>query len=120
VLVSDAGGQRPRAALEAVYQLIAENASKRGRGTSETPVFDVVKREANVRARVMPNVNGANLRQALTELIDTESSTLMTDEWLGYRKAGRLFKGGHQMVNHKQREYSRDDAGVNKPNRFSR
>jgi transposase-like protein len=47
-----------------------------------------------VRSKVIPNVTGETLRDALVEHVDTPSSTLHTDAQAGYREVGRKFAGG--------------------------
>src|SRR3989440_2485343 len=42
--------------------------SKRGRGTSKTPVFAAVERDGNIRRRVIANVTGETLKDAIREM----------------------------------------------------
>ncbi|HEY7087928.1 MAG TPA: IS1595 family transposase [Tepidisphaeraceae bacterium] len=85
---------------------------KRKWNTNKTPVFAVVQRGGDIRVRTMTAVKGANVREALTELVDPKSR-LMTDENLVYRPIGREFKGGHETVNHSIDEYAREDVTTN-------
>jgi transposase-like protein len=78
---------------------------------SKMPVFAVVERGGHVRTRVLPEVTSANLRQALTEMVDP-SSHLMTDDYKPYRRTGRMF-ARHQFVNHSIQEYVK--PGTNPP-----
>jgi transposase-like protein len=78
----------------------------------KTPVFAAVERGGQIRRRVMPHVNGANLRQAMQEVIDPRAR-IMTDEYAAYKKIGRLFEGGHYRIRHKLRNYVKGDIHTN-------
>jgi transposase-like protein len=67
------------------------------------PVFAVVQRGGEVRARVMPTVNGNNVREALLNMADP-SCRLITDELKAYRRIGKPF-AKHDTVNHSSKEY---------------
>ena len=87
--------------------------SKRGTfGTAKTPVVGVVQRGGQIRRRVVANVNGDNIKEALRECVD-KSATVYTDESMMYRWVGAEFEGGHHTVNHSMYEYARDGIGVN-------
>ena len=73
--------------------------SKRGRGTKKSPVLALVKRNSNVRAKVIPNVTGKTLAKEIYKNVDLRS-LLMTDQLPTYRKIGRKFPGGHFTVKH--------------------
>lgn len=87
-----------------------------GKGLAGTPkdktlVLSLVNTTTGeVRSRVIPNVTGPTLREALLDQIDTPSSTLHTDAWMGYREVGQKFAGGHAWVNHEKNEYVRRDG----------
>lgn len=49
---------------------------------------------------MIPDVTGPTLRDALTEQIDTPSSTLHTDAWQGYREVGKKFVVGTRASTH--------------------
>lgn len=89
-----------------------------GRGTKKTPVVALIERGGNVHARVMPNVTAKNIREAMEECVDFDSSTLMTDEFTSYKAVGRAFKGGHERVKHREGEYSRGQAHCNSAESF--
>lgn len=78
--------------------------SKRGRGTKKTPVLALVERGGKVRSKPIERVNAKTLKAAIKETVDS-SSTIMTDEWKGYRDIGKDFKGGHKTVNHGAAEF---------------
>ena len=77
--------------------------SKRGRGTSrDFPVFAAVQRTGGIRRRVVADVTGATLKQAIREEVD-RSARICSDEWPGYRGIGKEFAGGHDVVEHRVR-----------------
>ena len=86
--------------------------SKRGRGTSKTPVFAAVQRQGGIRRRVVADVTGATLKQAIREEVD-RSARICSDEWPGYRGIGKEFAGGHDVVEHGVKEYVRGDVHTN-------
>jgi transposase-like protein len=59
----------------------------------KTPVVAAVQRGGKVRARVVPNVTAATLRDAVREMVDP-SARLHTDEARAYIPIGREFAGG--------------------------
>jgi transposase-like protein len=85
---------------------------KRGRGTSKTPVFVAVERGGKLRRRVVVNVTGDTLKEAIRESVDPQAS-IITDENNAYRGIGSEFAGGHQSVCHSTREYSRNGINTN-------
>ena len=72
-----------------------------------TPVFAMVQRGGSVRSKVMPTVNGANLKQAIRENVAI-CSEVHTDMNQGY--AGLEPKFTHKTVKHAAREYSRREG----------
>lgn len=58
--------------------------SKRGRGTSKTPVFAAVQRDGEIRRQVLADVTGETLKAAIREEADTHSR-MVTDENSAYR-----------------------------------
>ena len=72
-----------------------------------TPVFAMVQRGGAVRSKVMPTVNGANLKQAIRENVAI-CSEVHTDMNQGY--AGLEPKFTHKTVKHAAREYSRREG----------
>jgi transposase-like protein len=83
--------------------------SKRGRGTSRTPVMVLVERGGRPKAFTVPNVTGRTLKTAIRQNV-LPKSTIMTDDFLAYKGIGRGFDGGHLLVNHSAGEYARDDG----------
>ncbi len=86
--------------------------NKRGRGTKKTPVVGMIEREGKVRARVMrkDKLKAKNLKALVRENVDTQNTTLMTDEYRGYFGIGRII--AHKVVNH-QVWYVNGDAHTN-------
>lgn len=73
---------------------------KTGRGTAgypkdKTAVLSLVNTTTGeVRSRVIADINGTTLREALVDQIDTATSTLHTEAAPNYREVGRKFGGG--------------------------
>jgi transposase-like protein len=86
--------------------------AKRGRGTSKTPVFAAVERGGRIRRRVVANVTGETLKQAIRDEVDRQSH-IMTDAFNVYKGIGREFDGGHSSVAHHTWEYVRGDVHTN-------
>lgn len=86
--------------------------SKRGRGTSKTPVLALVERNGNIISRPIERVNAKTLKGAIKEVCN-KSSCIMTDEWPSYRGIEKDFVGGHEVVKHNEGEYVRGDVSTN-------
>lgn len=71
------------------------------------PVMAMVQRGGQVRSKVMPTVNGANLKQAIRENVKINSE-LHTDAHFGYR--GLEHEYHHKSVKHNAGEYSRHEG----------
>jgi transposase-like protein len=85
--------------------------SKRGRGTSKTPVFCAVSREGEIRRRIVADVTTETIESAIREEVD-RSAHLMTDEFSAYRRIGPEY-AGHTTVCHATKEYARGNAHTN-------
>jgi transposase-like protein len=74
----------------------------RGRGTKKTPVVAMAEREGNqIRAEVFRNrkrLSGKNLKMLVRKNVDTENSTLITDEYKGYIGIKTIMP--HKVVDH--------------------
>jgi transposase-like protein len=81
------------------------------------PVMAVVQRDGQVRAAPVAKVTGDNVRAFLLANVE-QSARLMTDESGMYVRAGDLFAGGHQRVQHTRREYARGDVTTNRVEGF--
>jgi transposase-like protein len=84
------------------------NEHKRGRGTSKTPVVAVVERSGESHSTPVSHVDTKTLKAIVSENVDTENSTLVTDELPLYNSVGREFAGGHRTVNHGDGQYVRN------------
>ena len=71
------------------------------------PVMALVQRGGEVRAKVMPTVNGANLKQAIRDNVEI-CSEVHTDANMAYR--GLEPKFTHKSVKHCAGEYSRREG----------
>jgi transposase-like protein len=72
-----------------------------------TPVFAMVQRGGPVRSKVMPTVNGANLKQAIRDNVQI-CSQLHTDANYAYR--GLQHEYEHKSVKHMAGEFSRHEG----------
>ena len=83
---------------------------KRGRGTRKTAVIGAVSRGGKVIAKVARDLSGAAILKFLKEFLDVDNTTLMTDEYRGYRSAGEIMD--HMRINH-QESYVDGDVHTN-------
>lgn len=90
---------------------------KRGHGTLKQPVAACIQRGGDVRTRVIPKVNAANVQSFVRESLD-QSARLHTDESSVYSGMGKRFAGGHHTINHGEREYARGDVTTNSAEGF--
>jgi transposase-like protein len=86
--------------------------NKRGRGTSKTPVFAAVERGGQIRRRVVADVTGKTLKEAIRQEVDIQAR-LITDDFWAYKGIGSEYAGGHDSVCHTTREYVRGDIHTN-------
>jgi transposase-like protein len=86
--------------------------SKRGRGTSKTPVLALVERNGRAISRPIKNVDAKTLKGAIKKAVHKDSG-IMTDEWSAYRGIGKDFTGGHRTVNHGIGEFAREGISTN-------
>lgn len=54
----------------------------------------------------------------IKENADIARTRLITDEFNAYKKPGKEFKGGHDVVNHSRKEYARGDVYTNTAESF--
>jgi transposase-like protein len=95
------GARRPR----------FKGTGKIGRGTDRPIVFAAVQRYGQIRRRVVPNVHGETLKQAIREEID-RSARIISDEFGSYKGLGKEF-AAHETVRHATGEYVRGDVHTN-------
>jgi transposase-like protein len=93
-------------------------AGRAGGPFDKTPVLSLISAETGeVRSRVLPRVDGANLRKAIAEQVDMPNTTLHTDKLSSYNVVGREV-AAHHAVDHKAGEYVRGDVSTNKAENF--
>ena len=97
--------------VEADETYIGGKAKGRGNIDNKIPVFALVERGGKVRSFTMPLVTSVNLKRAIHEHVE-KSATLMTDEFIGYKKIGKDFTE-HHTVNHSEKEYVRGNVSTN-------
>lgn len=85
--------------------------SKKGRGTSKTPVFVAVERNGRIRRRVVADVTGRTIKGAIREEVDRQAH-LMTDEYIAYAGLGSEY-AGHETVCHATKQYASGDIHTN-------
>jgi len=86
--------------------------SKRGRGTRKAPVFAAVERNGRIRRRVVADVTGETLKDAIREEVDSQAR-IITDDFHAYDGIGSEYAGGHDSVCHTTKEYVRGDVHTN-------
>jgi len=86
--------------------------SKRGRGTKKVPVFALVKRGGDVRAKVVAKVTSKTIGKEIFDNVDLRSH-LITDQLRLYRTIGRKFPGGHSEIRHDLGVYVHGDIHTN-------
>jgi transposase-like protein len=77
----------------------------------KTPVFVAVERQGHIRRRILPDVTGETLRQAVRDEVERRACVI-TDEATAYRSLGAEFQD-HATVNHSTREYARGPVHTN-------
>ncbi len=82
--------------------------SKRGRGTSKTPVFGILCRGGKVWAQIVPDVEAKTLLPLITNRVES-GSTVYSDTWKSY--TGVAAKGYvHRLVKHQKGEYVNEEG----------
>ncbi len=83
-----------------------------GRSTKDkTPVFGVVQRDGKVIAQTVKNASSQTLQQIIMEKVK-RGSTIMTDEWLGYKGLASK-KYVHKVIKHSEGQYVNGDIYTN-------
>ena len=80
----------------------APSGSKRGRGTSKTPVVGAVERGGRVTAKATAKhrMKGRHMRAFVQDNIDTAQAMLMTDEYKGYLGISKVLP--HKVIKHQE------------------
>ena len=74
--------------------------SKRGRGTDKDAIIGAVERGGNVVAQLVSNVSGRTILDFIKRAVNTDESTLITDEFRSYNKLAEVMH--HEVINHSQ------------------
>lgn len=85
--------------------------SKRGFGTTKIPVAGIVQRDGDVRFRVMERLTAETLGNFIAENADL-TCRLITDELGTYKSVGKKFTGGHQVVKHRAKQYTKPGTDI--------
>lgn len=94
------------------------SAGRAGGPYDKTPVLSLVDTgTGQVRSRVVPRVDGSNLRKAIAEQADLPNTILHTDKSASYRIVAREV-AAHHAVDHKAGEYVRGSVSTNKCENF--
>jgi len=89
---------------------------KPGRGTSKAPVVALVEREGRIRVKHVAGVTGKNLKAAIRENVQAET-TIYTDDFSAYDGLEREF-AAHQMIAHSRGHYAIGDVHINTAESF--
>ncbi len=60
--------------------------SKRGRGTSKTPIVGVVEKKGRVYVKIIEKLTSRNLLAMLKDKVDTDNSIVFTDDFKSYKQ----------------------------------
>lgn len=72
--------------------------SKRGRGTSKTPVVGMVERNGKIKAKAVNRVTQKRLTSLIRENVSVKDTTVITDEFSGYMRLSAFIT--HKSINH--------------------
>jgi transposase-like protein len=94
-------------------------AGRAGGPYDKTPVLSLIDADTGqIRSRVLPRVDGSNLRKAIAEQVDLPNTILHTDKSASYNVVAKE-TAGHFTVDHKADEYVRHEAhGIVTTNRL--
>ncbi|MGB9429194.1 MAG: IS1595 family transposase [Gammaproteobacteria bacterium] len=89
----------------------------RGKGvraewSTKEPVVAMLQRGGKVKTQHVANVTSKTLGKLVRISVDRRAR-IITDEKRAYQRVGKPFKGGHETVNHKRKEYVRGDVTTN-------
>ena len=83
---------------------------RKGRGTRKTAVIGAVERSGKVVAEVADDLSSKGVLAFIRRAIDTDASTLVSDEYAGYNMVRRIMD--HCVIQHSQR-YADGDVHIN-------
>jgi transposase-like protein len=84
---------------------------KIGRGTDKQAVFILIQRDGGAIATPIHGPTAAEIKQPIRDYV-TKNSTIITDEYPGYKGIGKHFDGGHKTVSHRSKEYARREEDL--------
>lgn len=100
------------------WQVKRFKAGREGGPWDTIAVFSLIDADTGqARSRVLPRVDGSNLRKAIAEQVDPPNTVLHTDRGAAYSVVAREL-AGHFAVDHKHGEYVRGDVSTNKAENF--
>ena len=79
-------------------------------GEDKTPVFGVVQRDGKVSAKTVKDAKKETLQKIIMEKVK-KGSTIMTDEWLGYKGLSKKYV--HKVIKHNEGKYVDGDIYTN-------
>jgi transposase-like protein len=85
---------------------VGSGENRKSQYENKTAVLALVETGGKAVSRPIESVDAKTLRSALNDVCD-KSSQIVTDDHSAYPLATAIFDGGHQTVNHSQKEYSR-------------
>lgn len=71
------------------YDREKDEPQKRGRGTMKDVVIGAVSRNGYVTAQLISDISGETIANFIRDNVDTEKSTLYTDQFKGYNTIGK-------------------------------
>lgn len=84
----------------------------RAEWSTKEPVVALVQRGGKVKTQHVADVTAKTLSKLIRASVDRRAR-IITDEFVSYKRVGKPFKGGHETVNHKRKEYVRGDVTTN-------
>ena len=84
----------------------------RAEWSTKEPVVALVQRGGKVKTQHVADVTARTLSKLIRASVDRRAR-IITDEFVSYKRVGKPFKGGHETVNHKRKEYVRGDVTTN-------
>lgn len=72
--------------------------AKRGRGTDKDIIIGAVERGGNVVAQLTEDLKGRTILEFIQSVVDVSESTLISDEFVGYKKLATVLK--HEVIDH--------------------
>ena len=81
------GGKKKRLTKEQEAEPnLSKITTKRGRGTSKTPIVGAVEKKGKVYVKIIEKLTSRNLLAMLKERVKTEDSIVITDDFRSYKK----------------------------------